>query len=338
MRFHLAPALVHARGIALLCAVSSLVGGCDKTKEPQPTKPVATAPSPRPIDVGSLGVSKPAPERVVAIGDLHGDIEAARRAFKLAGAIDDTDAWIGAKLVVVQTGDAIDRGDDDRKILDLIEKLKSEASKAGGEVIALVGNHEIMNSELDFRYVTKGAFTAFADVNPKDEQAAQKAAALDNLQRGRALAFLPGGAYAQMLSRRPVVARVGDSIFVHGGVLPKHVRSGLDSINEGARAWLAGEKSTIPKELSAEDGPLWSRMYSTAPSKEDCGVLNEALTALRAKRMVMGHTVQKPDITPACDEKAWRIDIGLSKFYGGPVEVLELRGDQVKVIKEGPRG
>jgi hypothetical protein len=329
----LAPALVF-----ILC-VASIAAGCDKTKaEPEPAKTAAPSSARAAENVGSLGVSKPAPERVVAIGDLHGDIEAARRALKLAGAIDDKDSWIGGKLVVVQTGDAIDRGDDDRKILDLLEKLKGEASKAGGELVALVGNHEIMNSELDFRYVTKGAFTAFADVNPKDEQTAQKAATLDNLQRGRALAFLPGGTYAQMLSRRPVVARVGDSIFVHGGVIPKYVRIGLDQINESARGWLAGEKSSIPKELSAEDGPLWSRMYSAAPSREDCAVLNEALTALKAKRMVMGHTVQKPDISPACDEKAWRIDIGLSKFYGGPTEVLELRGDQVKVIKEGPRG
>jgi len=319
-----------------------LVCGCDKTKaEPEPAatpKPTAPAAAPaKPASVGSLGVSKPAPERVVAIGDLHGDLDAARRAFRLAGAMDDKDTWIGGKLVVVQTGDAIDRGDDDRKILDLIEKLKGEATKAGGEFLALVGNHEIMNSDLDFRYVTKGAFTAFADVNPKDEGAAQKAASLETPQRGRALAFLPGGSYAKMISTRPVVARVGDSIFVHGGVLPRYAKANLDNVNEGARAWLAGEKSSPPKELSAEDGPLWSRMYSAAPSREDCAVLNDTLTVLSAKRMVMGHTVQKPDISPACEEKAWRIDVGMSKYYGGPIQVLELKGDTVKVLKEGPR-
>jgi hypothetical protein len=294
----------------------------------------AVAPA-APRSAGSLGLSKPAPERVVAIGDLHGDLDAARRALRLAGAIDDKDAWIGGKLVLVQTGDEIDRGDDDRKILDLFERLKGEAAKAGGEVIALVGNHEMMNAELDFRYVTRGAFGAFGDVNPKDEAMAHAASKVDGQQRGRASAFLPGGPYARMLAQRPVVTRVGDSIFVHGGVLPKHVRAGLDELNDATREWLLGQRRALPREIQAEDGPLWTRMYSTSTGPSECATLDEALKVLGAKRMVMGHTPQKPDINPACDGKAWRIDVGMSKFYGGQVEVLELRGDEARVLREG---
>lgn len=308
---------------------------CEKSK-PEPTPPPAptrTAPPPaRPV--GSLGVSTPVPERLVAIGDLHGDLESTRRALKLAGAIDDKDGWIGGKLVVVQTGDEVDRGDDDRKILDLFEKLKESAKLAGGQVVALVGNHEIMNAQLDFRYVTRGAFSSFVDVNPKDDRMAAAASHVESEQRGRACAFLPGGPVAKMIATRPVVARVGDSIFVHGGVLPKHVKAGLDDINSDTKSWLLGERRDPPSALTAEDGPLWTRMYSAAPSREDCAQLDEALKLLNAKRMIMGHTVQKPDISPACDDKAWRIDIGLSKFYGGPIEVLEVRGDTVKVLKE----
>lgn len=321
---------------AALALALVFASGCDKTKEPAPPAPRA-APSPAPArSAGALSVARPAPERLVAIGDLHGDLDATRRAFRLAGAIDDKDAWIGGKLVVVQTGDAVDRGDDDRRILDLIERLKGEASSAGGELVALVGNHEIMNVDLDFRYVTRGAFSAFADVAPA-ESVAQAAARVDSDQRGRAAAFLPGGTYAKMLAKRPVVARVGDSIFVHGGVLPKHVKAGLDEINDGARAWLAGERRSAPKALASEDGPLWARTYSAAPGREECATLAEALDQLHAKRMVMGHTVQKPGINPACEDRAWRIDVGMSKFFGGPIEVLEIRGDSVKVLKEAPR-
>ncbi|HVJ94416.1 MAG TPA: calcineurin, partial [Labilithrix sp.] len=195
--------------------------------------------------------------------------------------------------------------------------------------------HEIMNAQLDFRYVTRGAFTAFFDVTPKDDSMAVAAAKVEPAERGRAAAFLPGGPYAKMIARRPVVARVGDSIFVHGGVLPKHVTSGLDAINEGTRKWLLGETRSLPKEITSEDGPLWTRMYSAAPGPSECATLDEALKALGAKRMVMGHTPQKPDISPACGDKAWRIDVGMSKYYAGRVEVLELRGDDVKVLKEG---
>jgi hypothetical protein len=47
---------------------------------------------------------------------------------------------------------------------------------------------------------------------------------------------------------------------------------------------------------------------------------------------VIGHTVQKGGITSACDARLWRIDVGLSRHYGGPTQVLEIRGDTVKVL------
>src|SRR5690606_11407099 len=128
------------------------------------------------------------------------------------------------------------------------------------------GNHEIMNAAFDFRYVTEGALTAFQDVNAN----VPKVPGLDGSQRGRAAAFAPGGPYAKKVADRPVVARVGDSIYVHGGVLPKHVRYGLDRINEEARAWLEGGGGDLPRQLASDDAPIWSRMYSTAPGKEEC--------------------------------------------------------------------
>jgi hypothetical protein len=250
----------------------------------------------------------------VAIGDLHGDLDVTRRALRLAGAIDEKDAWIGGSLVVVQTGDEIDRGDDDRKILDLVERLKGEAKKAGGELIALSGNHEIMNAQRDFRYVTPSAAKAFDDVG------------------ARGVALGPGGPYANMLAERPLVAKVGDSIFVHGGVLPKHAKYGLDKMNDEVRAWLLGQRPDCPSIVTSEDGPVWTRMYSAAPGRQECAVLDDALAAVGAKRMVVGHTVQRNGINPACEDRVWRIDTGLSKFYQGKLEVLEIRGDTVSVL------
>jgi hypothetical protein len=48
--------------------------------------------------------------------------------------------------------------------------------------------------------------------------------------------------------------------------------------------------------------------------------------------MVMGHTVQDSGINSACGEKAWRIDVGMSYVFGGPPQVLEIKGDSVKVL------
>lgn len=269
----------------------------------------------------------------MAVGDLHGDLEVTRKVLRLAGAIDAKDAWSGGKLVVVQTGDAVDRGDDDRAVLDLLERLAGEAAKAGGALVAMSGNHEIMNASFDFRYVTAPAFAAFADVKPKSDAVAAVLDKVSAPERGRAAAFAPGGPYAAMIARRPIVHRAGDTVFVHGGLIPKHVAYGVDRINDETRAWLLGQRSEPPRPLVAEDGPIWSRVYSAAPGPEECATLTETLSKLGAKRMVMGHTPQRAGISPACDGKAWRIDVGLSKFYGGPTQALAIDGDVVTVLK-----
>ena len=66
-----------------------------------------TTPPPLPPHV-QAGVTSPPPtvlpaaERLVAIGDLHGDLVKAQAAFRAAGLTDDRDRWVGGKAVCVQ--------------------------------------------------------------------------------------------------------------------------------------------------------------------------------------------------------------------------------------------
>ncbi len=312
-----------SRHIALgfVVALTAGIAGCDrKTAEPSPVVVVSAPPT---FAAAPKVTVHAAVERLVAIGDLHGDLAATRRALRLAGAIDEKDEWRGGALVVVQTGDQIDRGDDDRAILDLFDTLRDKAKKAGGEVIAMSGNHEIMNAMADFRYVTPGAFTAFADVSPEHSG-----------ERGRTQAFAPGGPYAKKLATRPIIVAVGDTIFVHGGVLPKHVTYGIDRMNAEVAAFFSGTTPAPPKIVVAEDGPVWTRMYSAAPGREECVVLGDALRALGLARMVVGHTVQRGGISTACDDRVYRIDTGMAHAYAGPIEVLALEKGVPRILRE----
>jgi hypothetical protein len=47
--------------------------------------------------------------RIVAVGDLHGDIENAQKVLEMAGVVDSDGRWSGDVDVFVQTGDIIDR-------------------------------------------------------------------------------------------------------------------------------------------------------------------------------------------------------------------------------------
>ncbi|MEO8799487.1 MAG: metallophosphoesterase [Polyangiaceae bacterium] len=324
-------------------ALSLLVLACGRTTAPEPEHHAAEeAAKPAPVELAKLSdkISRPAAAHLVAIGDLHGDLDHARKALRLAGAIDEHDAWVGGTMTIVQTGDEIDRGDGDKAILDLVESLKAQAKKAGGEVIALLGNHEIMNAQLDFRYVTPGGYAAFASFAPSmlvaGDAAIQPAtfAKLDPKARGRAVAFSPGGKYAQMLAQRPLFVKVGDTVFVHGGILPKHVAYGLDKMNDEVSDWLSGKRTAPPDAVTAEDSPVWTRAYSTDDAPPDCDKLQRTLDRVGAKRMVVGHTVQKGDITNACEGKIFRIDVGMSSFFGGPIEALTVDGDKVGIKRE----
>jgi hypothetical protein len=274
----------------------------------------------------------PAPARLVAIGDVHGDYAATVAALRLAGAIDEQERWVGGALVVVQTGDQLDRGDGERKILDLLERLQGEARSAGGALHVLNGNHELMNAAGDLRYVTAGGFVDFADVPGVDTNDPRAAGALPAM-RGRLLAFAPGGPYARKLAARPIIMVIGDTVFAHGGVLPEHVRRGIDAINEETQKWLRGEGEISPDILQGDESPLWTRRFCQSPGPRDCAVASETLTQLGVKRMVVGHTVHKDGIVNNCDGKVWCIDVGMAAYYGGHPEVLEISGDQVKPLR-----
>src|SRR5665213_4193263 len=104
-------------------------------------------------------------ERVVAVGDVHGDYGAFVEVLRMAGLIDRQNRWTGGGTHLVQVGDVCDRGPDTRKVMDLLMDLEKQAARAGGHVHALLGNHEVMNLMGDLRYTTPGEFAAFADAH-----------------------------------------------------------------------------------------------------------------------------------------------------------------------------
>ena len=258
-------------------------------------------------------VARAAPARLVAIGDVHGDLGAARAALRLAGAIDGGDRWIGGRLGVVQLGDVLDRGDDEGAIIDLFERLEREAAAAGGSFTWLLGNHELMNAAGDFRYVTRGALRALGGSGGA---------------RARLAAMAPGGQVARIFAGQDVVAHIGDSLFAHAGLSPRWAGR-IAAINRDARCWLEG-RAPRPALAADHDGPVWTRMWGE--ESVDCAALDRVLAQSGARRMVVAHTPQRGGVTSACGGRLWRVDTGMAGAYGGPVQVLELSGARARVL------
>ncbi|XP_054790557.1 shewanella-like protein phosphatase 1 [Prosopis cineraria] len=317
--------------------------------------------------------------RIVAVGDLHGDLRQTRFALEMAGVLssDGQDLWTGGETVLVQLGDVLDRGEDEIAILSLLRSLDKQARAKGGAVFQVNGNHETMNVEGDFRYVESGGFdecndfleymhdsdddweetfAGWIDVSERwkeDQRISRNYWGPWNLvkrQKGviaRSILFRPGGSLAHELARHPVVLKVNDWVFCHGGLLPHHVEYGVERMNKEVSDWMKGlsESDDSPKvpfiATRGYDSVVWNRLYSRDPSdlvdfktKQVYSILEETLQAFDAKAMVVGHTPQTMGVNCKYNCSIWRVDIGMSSgVLNSRPEVLEIRDNKARVIR-----
>lgn len=62
-------------------------------------------------------------------------------------------------------------------------------------------------------------------------------------QRGARLRlYCPGGRMARELAKNPTVLVVNDTVFAHGGLLPIHVKHGLERLNGDVASWMRGDR------------------------------------------------------------------------------------------------
>lgn len=82
-------------------------------------------------------------QRFIAVGDVHGRLEPFVNILRHAGLVNAYSDWCGGTAHLLQIGDTVDRGPHSLQVDDILDRLQRQAAKAGGEVIRLVGNHEL---------------------------------------------------------------------------------------------------------------------------------------------------------------------------------------------------
>jgi len=310
-------------------------------------------------------------ERVVAVGDVHGAYDRFIAILREAGLIDGRQRWTGGRAVLVQTGDVLDRGADSRKVMDLLRRLETEASRAGGRVIALLGNHEVMRIIGDLRYVSAGEYAAFktpesTDLRDRyyqavlaDEKKRAKAAGLPLDERafrddfvGRfplgsiemQMAFAADGEYGRWLRGHDTMAMVNGVVFLHGGTTQAVAAMGCAAVNAKVKSELATAKISDPNIdktlLAASDGPLWYRGLVEEPPAVDAESLDSILRSLKARGIVVGHTVALGKLRQTFEGRVTQIDTGMlnGEFYpGGAPSALEILSGTFTAIYIGKR-
>src|SRR4051794_18060263 len=81
------------------------------------------------------------PQRIIAVGDLHGDLNAWLTIARAAGIMGPDGHWAGGPTTLVQLGDIADRGPGTLGIIQSLQQLQREAPKTKGNVIVVLGNH-----------------------------------------------------------------------------------------------------------------------------------------------------------------------------------------------------
>jgi len=161
----------------------------------------------------------PKVNRVIAIGDVHGDFDYLIHLLKIARVIDNKNKWVGGKTYVVQLGDQIDScrmnynscdnpkttpndKAEDIKIIKYLDNLNIEAREHDGAVISLLGNHEIMNIIGNMTYVS------------------YKNIAQSNGLQNRVKNFSKDGEIGRkLICTHPSAVIIGTNLFVHAGIL-----------------------------------------------------------------------------------------------------------------------
>ncbi len=225
------------------------------------------------------------PERLFAIGDVHGDykrlVALLRRAALISPKLGrpETVQWTGGNAVLVQTGDMIDKGPHSVDVLRFMAALRRSAAANGGQVVVTMGNHEA--EFLGGPNVDK-AKDFIADLK-------RKHIAVDDVVHCKS-------DLGEFLCGLPFGARVGDWFFSHGGnnsgmtvaQLSRALEQGVDKEGYAAKV-LMDPNSLLEARLG--EGKVWFHPSEKSPDakKSEREILTADAAALGVKHMVQGH-------------------------------------------------
>jgi hypothetical protein len=248
----------------------------------------------------------PESPRIVAIGDLHGDLTALAALLLEAKVVDETGQWIAGQTQLVLLGDLMGGHADSRLLLDFVMRLERQALSSGGNLFALFGNHDLLPVQGDVSKLTAREKTLFSDYP------------IEGSKKGRAKhAFRGNSVYAKWTRSRNALVQIGDTLFVHAGLDRWALECEIGQLNATIRSWIrfwqqVDDKPPVDTRWTVgkremkrgsrwEVGPLWNRTYRVKLTKrgnykhqEEEGLtreeLEKALHRSGAMRLVIGHS------------------------------------------------
>ena len=251
--------------------------------------------------------------KLLALSDIEGNFSAFRKLLQGNGVIDSAFNWIFGNGHLVLTGDFVDRGEQVTEVLWLIYSLEEKAKAAGGYVHFVLGNHEIMNLNLDLRYLNKKY--------------------LENttlLNEGFETLYGEQSELGRWLRSKNIIENVGGILFLHGGISPfiNNFDVSIEEINVLARPYYADTTDNYPSGIDSlfnSSGPFWYRGYYTGKRKATMQQIDSTLEKFNVNKISTGHTLVADTISAWFDGKVFNTDVHHAR---GHIEALLMENDK----------
>jgi len=248
--------------------------------------------------------------RIIVIGDIHGDIKRFKNILMDSKIINNNLEWIAEppNTIVVQLGDQVDSLNrntnenwevlSDFEMIYFTERLNDIAKIKGGGVISLIGNHELMNIIGDFSYVS-----------PMNRNELRL-----NLFKAKT------GSIGLILAKRPLILKIKDLIFCHAKFELSHLQilkkynKDIFYLNYIWKNYLENgivsmeDKEIFDKIILGNNGILWNR------NENNIQETNILFNELNIRFMFLGHTALEKIIVN--DNQIIYCDTGISRAFG----------------------
>lgn len=277
-------------------------------------------------------------ERIIAIGDVHGDFPGLKENLEQSKLVDDEGNWIGGRQTFVQLGDIVDRGPYSEKSWKYLQKLQEQAQQAGGKVVRIIGNHELMWLEGDFRYIAK------EDTIPVQMRV------IDAIKND----ILNCTNIVNCAAQAGYVSKNGKIVFVHAGIIKKldnilrmEVVEATGVTKQGVSNHAIIERMNEILRKAVKTNTYSHPIFEAGASRGGGGVdgvfwADKSVLdsdAVSSMLQVVGHNIPRPGEAPIRFDPNRRVvyaDAGMLSRYGGRRCFVEIdKGSLFSQCKEG---
>lgn len=251
------------------------------------------------------------PRPLFAVGDAHGQYHEFAAVLIDSGLMSIELEWTGKNAILLQTGDVLDRGPMPLEIDKLLDILQPQAKASGGEIIRLIGNHELEILRKNY-FITS---LPYAFIEP------YRCKLIKDVLEGKVCAAY--GARGFLFTH----AGVCDNLYA---VLKKEITK------KPAPSVMARHINDIFKDAVATAHyrhPIFNVSYLRGGGERFGGIFWEDINSLFENhqlcpfKQIVGHTPMH-DIAVSEDKKIIAVDVGMEEVFNGNFKYL-------KIIKNG---